>query len=82
MSSEKWTENGGALSRIFKFGAYLDGVEFARKVAVIADKQDHHPDITIGYRKVTVTATTHDKGNTVTEKDWSLAQAIDEIGAD
>ncbi len=49
------------------------------RVALIAEKMDHHPFWTNVYNKVTIELTTHDAGNTVTEKDRKLAAAIDKI---
>ena len=74
-----WKESGGALSRTFTFPTYLAGLEFANAVGHEAERQNHHPDIVIGYKKVTVTATTHDAGNTVTGRDRALAAAIDTL---
>ncbi|MBI4828861.1 MAG: 4a-hydroxytetrahydrobiopterin dehydratase [Nitrospinae bacterium] len=74
-----WKETGGALSRAFTFPTYLAGLEFASAVGREAERQNHHPDILIGYKKVTVTTTTHDAGNTVTERDRKLAAAIDAL---
>lgn len=77
--SDQWTEKEGTLTRAFTFGKYMDGVEFARKVALTAEKLNHHPDILIGYRRVIITTTTHDAGNVVTRKDRELASEIDDI---
>ncbi|HCN29843.1 MAG TPA: 4a-hydroxytetrahydrobiopterin dehydratase [Verrucomicrobiales bacterium] len=54
-----WTVEGGQLARVFVFGSYLDGVEFARRVAIEAEALNHHPDIHIGWRKVTLRVSTH-----------------------
>lgn len=74
-----WEETGGALVKEFRFSTYMDGASFAQGVAQKADEADHHPDITIGYKKVRVASTTHDAGNTVTEKDRALARSVDEV---
>lgn len=67
------------MSRTFAFPSYLAGLEFANAVGREAERQNHHPDIVIGYKKVTVTTTTHDAGNTVTGRDRALAEAIDTL---
>jgi 4a-hydroxytetrahydrobiopterin dehydratase len=46
-------------------------------VAIVAEKQDHHPEIYNTYNKVNIKLQTHDAGNKVTEKDYTLAKAID-----
>ena len=64
----------------FTFDSYLAGVAFASSVGVVAEGLDHHPDMTIGYRRVTVTFTTHDAGNTISAKDLAAAAAVDGLG--
>ena len=49
------------------------------KVAFAAEAQQHHPNWSNVYNKVTIELTTHDKGNTITEKDRKLAKAIDQL---
>ena len=72
-----WKDEGDRISRTFKFAAYLDGVDFANALAEFAEEVNHHPDILIGYRSVTVTLTTHDQGG-VTLLDVEMAERIDE----
>lgn len=72
-----WTEEGGTLWRTFEFGHYLDGAAFALLVARTAEELNHHPQIVIGYRQVTVLTTSHDAGNRVTDRDRTLAAMID-----
>jgi 4a-hydroxytetrahydrobiopterin dehydratase len=50
------------------------------RVGLIAQEQQHHPDMAISWNKVTITITTHDAGSTVTDKDRKLAAAIEAIG--
>jgi len=54
-----WSVVGGQITKTFAFEAYKDGIVFAAVVGHLADRMDHHPDITIGYRKVTVAVDTH-----------------------
>ena len=58
--------------------AYLSGINFVNKIALLAEKMDHHPDIKIGWCKVDILLTTHDSGD-VTKKDIELASLCDKI---
>ena len=49
------------------------------RVALLAEKSDHHPEWTNIYNKVIIRLSTHDAGNEVTEKDYALAAAIDNL---
>ena len=51
------------------------------RVAFIAESQQHHPDWSNSYNKVTISLCTHDAGSQITEKDHQLAKAIDKIRA-
>ena len=62
--------------KMFRFKEFLHGIEFVQKVAEIAEANDHHPDITINYTRVTFSCSTHDAGG-VTEKDFKLADNIE-----
>jgi len=73
-----WKEEGDRISRTFKFASYLDGVDFANALAKFAEEANHHPEILIAYRSVTVTLTTHDQGG-VTMLDVEMAERIDGI---
>ncbi|EMJ96573.1 4a-hydroxytetrahydrobiopterin dehydratase [Leptospira alstonii] len=64
----KLRENVPFLSKTFSFNTYLGGVEFVNALANVAEGLDHHPDIFLGYRKVTVEIFTHSK-NTITDLD-------------
>jgi|BEDMetMinimDraft_1075159.scaffolds.fasta_scaffold21453_1 4a-hydroxytetrahydrobiopterin dehydratase len=72
---EGWAFDGECLRRTFSFATYRDGVAFAVKAALLAEEMHHHPDLTIGYRTVTVLLTTHSEGG-VTEKDLTMAEKI------
>jgi 4a-hydroxytetrahydrobiopterin dehydratase len=73
-----WGVEGGAIVKTFKFGKFADGIEFVRRVAVEADKLDHHPDIDIRYTKIRVALSTHDAGG-ITGMDASLAERIEKL---
>jgi 4a-hydroxytetrahydrobiopterin dehydratase len=70
-----WTVTDGELTKTFEFPTYLDGVTFAHEVAQVAEGLDHHPDLLISYRKVTVSVNTHDAGG-LTAYDFELARRV------
>eukprot|EP00808_Paulinella_micropora_P019249 g8141.t1 len=74
-----WSEAGGKLSRNFEFANFTSAFGFMAQVALIAEKMDHHPTWCNTYNKVSIELTTHDAGNTVTDKDRNLAKAIDAL---
>jgi 4a-hydroxytetrahydrobiopterin dehydratase len=65
-----------ALEKTFVAESYGAGVAFVVRIAMAAEARDHHPDITLGYRKITVRWSTHDQGG-VTQLDLDLALACD-----
>ena len=73
---KNWSEEHDALVRKFQFDAYLDGIEFVRQVAELAELVRHHPHITIDYTTVRISLQTNDAGNVITEKDIEMAVAI------
>ncbi len=73
-----WSVANGKLVKTFKFGAYMDGVEFAGKVGKEADYLNHHPDILIGYQNVVISVNTHDVGG-ISPYDFELARLIELI---
>jgi 4a-hydroxytetrahydrobiopterin dehydratase len=72
-----WTRQGDALRRVFERPSFADAITFVTRVAALAEGLDHHPDILIEYRRVTLTLTTHDAGG-LTELDLELAARIDQ----
>ena len=68
-----WSRAGSAIARQFTFDGFPDAVAFVGRLVPGAEAADHHPDITINYRRVTVTYTTHSDGG-ITEKDFVGAQ--------
>ena len=74
----QWNEKDNTITKTFKFSSYLDGIDFVNEVANLSEQENHHPDITVGYCKVTISLTTHDAG-TLTEKDYKLAKLIDDL---
>ena len=74
-----WKEENNKLTQTFKFKNFVEAFGFMTKVALVAEKMSHHPEWKNVYNTVEITLTTHDEGNTITEKDRKLAKAIDEI---
>ncbi len=75
-----WQRADATLVKTFQFESYLAGIAFAASVGVIAEGLNHHPDLRIGWRRVTVSFTTHDAGNTLTARDFAAAKAIEALG--
>ncbi len=78
-ATSAWAEAADGLSRRFEFENFVEAFAFVTQVALLAQRQDHHPDITISWNKVTVTTMSHDAGNSVTDRDRRLAVAIDKL---
>lgn len=74
-----WKEADNKLSKTFEFKNFTEAFAFMTKVAFLAEKHQHHPNWSNVYNKLFIELTTHDAGNTVTEKDRKLATAIDEL---
>ena len=69
---------GAAIERTFKFADFNEAFGFMTRVALLADKADHHPEWSNVYNKVSITLTTHDAGG-LTGKDVALAEGIDKL---
>ena len=74
-----WTKKNGYLIRKFEFSSYEEGLKFVNQVAEIANEVNHHPDIILKYNCVIVRTTTHDQGNTISDKDYNLTSLIDNL---
>ena len=71
-----WTREGDALRRQFTFDSFPEAVAFVNRLVPHAEAADHHPDLTINYRRVTVLYSTHSDGG-ITEKDVAGARMAD-----
>ena len=76
-----WTHENDALHRDFEFADFRQAFAFMTEVAFAAEAANHHPNWSNVYNRVTIDLTTHDAGNTVTDKDRKLAERIDRIFA-
>jgi 4a-hydroxytetrahydrobiopterin dehydratase len=73
-----WQEADGALARTYEFGSFPEAIAFVNRVAELAERENHHPDIAVSYKKVTLRWTTHSAGG-ITERDRELAARSDEL---
>ena len=78
ISTYGWDYKDKQLCKSFEFDAYLDGIEFINKIAPLAEKLNHHPDIQVGYCKVDISISSHDFGG-VTTKCINLATSIEAL---
>lgn len=74
-----WIEKDNKLKAEFQFDNFVDAFAFMTKVALIAEKMDHHPNWSNVYNKVWIELCTHDADNTVTDRDHRLAKKIDKL---
>jgi 4a-hydroxytetrahydrobiopterin dehydratase len=74
-----WERADDTITKTYKLERYMAGLAFASAVGTIAEGLDHHPDILIQWRKVTVTYYTHSAGNKITHKDFDAATAIEAL---
>lgn len=74
-----WKETNNQLYKEFEFKNFSEAFAFMCQVALLAEKQNHHPTWTNTWNKVMIWLSTHDEKNMITPKDRDLAQAIDEL---
>jgi 4a-hydroxytetrahydrobiopterin dehydratase len=75
---EGWTLEGGAIHKQYTFAGFPQAVQFVERLVPGAEAADHHPDVHISYKRVTLTYTTHSEGG-LTEKDFTGADMADRI---
>ena len=73
-----FARDGDAIAKTFKFGDFSEAWGFMNRVALIAEKHDHHPEWFNVYNKVDITLTTHDAGG-LSERDVKMAKAIEAL---
>jgi 4a-hydroxytetrahydrobiopterin dehydratase len=74
-----WKEENNTLYKKFQFKDFSEAFAFMTRVALAAEKMDHHPTWTNTYNKVEIWLSTHDAGDIVTDKDRKLADIIDNL---
>lgn len=74
----RWSREGNAITRIWKFKDFPSALAFINRVGALAESMDHHPDIHNSWATVRLTLTTHDRGG-LTELDFDLAKKIDAL---
>ena len=71
-----WTLEGEAIVKTYTFAGFPEAIEFLTRLVPGAEAADHHPDVTINYRRVTLSYSTHSEGR-ITEKDFEGAALAD-----
>lgn len=74
-----WKEENNQLKKAFVFKNFIEAFSFMTRVALVAEKMNHHPLWTNVYNRVDISLNTHDAGDLVTDKDRKLAVAIDKL---
>jgi len=70
-----WAYEGNALVWARTFGSFAEAFAFTSRVALLAERRDHHPDIALGYTRLRLRLTSHDAGG-VTARDLEFARAV------
>lgn len=74
-----WNEENNKLIAEFTFEDFSQAWAFMTEVAILAERKNHHPVWTNVWNKVTISLTTHDEGDIITEKDRKMADSINKI---
>lgn len=77
-----WELSDNQLKKTFEFKSFEAAMEFMQRASRVIGELDHHPEWTNVYNRVQVSLCTHDAGNVVTPKDYSLAEALDAVFLD
>ena len=75
-----WSRKGDGIQKQFTFAGFPDAIAFVVRLAFAAEAVDHHPDITVSYRRVMIRYSTHSEGG-LTDKDFKGATATDVFAA-
>lgn len=75
---DEWSLKDGALARTTKFPAFPDAVAFLVRLAFDAEAADHHPDVALSYRELTLRYVTHSEGG-ITERDVEGAKTVNRL---
>jgi 4a-hydroxytetrahydrobiopterin dehydratase len=76
-----WHIDGNRLQREFLFRDFHETMEFVNALAFMIHREDHHPDLTVGYRRCTASWTTHSAGNRLSDNDFICAAKADALYA-
>jgi 4a-hydroxytetrahydrobiopterin dehydratase len=76
-----WRRDGAAITRTVKLDGFGEAMDFVNRVAQLAEAENHHPDITVRWNRVTLTLSTHSSGG-LTQRDLDLAAGIDALASD
>jgi|TARA_B110000438_G_scaffold28617_1_gene27659 4a-hydroxytetrahydrobiopterin dehydratase len=75
---EGWSFVNSSISKEFLFDSYMDGIEFVNELAKVSEKNNHHPDLIVGWCKVNVTFTSHELGG-VSSECINMAKALETL---
>ena len=78
---DDWTIEGDAIRKQFVFKGFPEAVDFVKRLVPHAEAADHHPDVLINYKRVTLTYSTHSEGG-LTPKDFDGAKMADRVAAE
>ena len=73
-----WVRDGQAIRKQYTLGGFPDAIAFVTRLGFDAEANDHHPDITINYKRVTLVFSTHSEGG-LTQKDFDGARQVDAL---
>lgn len=73
-----WTREGDAIRKTYTLDSFAEAIAFVHRIAEVAERADHHPDVDIRYDRVACTLSTHSEGG-LTVKDFDLARQIDAV---
>lgn len=79
MNPVNWSLKENKLVRSFEFDDFKAAFRFLEEVAKLAEEQNHHPEIYNVYNRVQLSLSTHDENDAITDKDYSLALAINKL---
>ena len=74
-----WQEKNNTLYRSFTFDDFSEAFAFMVRIALLAEQHNHHPTWTNRWNTVEIWLSTHDAGDVVTDKDWKLAESINNV---
>ena len=76
-----WTLDGNTIRKQYTFPGFPEAIAFVNRLAPEAERADHHPDILVNYKRVTLTYSTHSEGG-LTAKDFAGAETADRLAAE